>query len=160
MRKNSWSFRSKRKRKNHFFEIDKPFAHTKFRRTFYWRERPGVITKQHISYLPDQTIFPKWMKISDLFSYYDDFFADFDKNKAEEMLKRLDIVENMRLKHMSKGTQEKVQLILTMSRNANLYCLDEPIGGVDPATRDYILQTIISNYSEKCLCASFHTSDF
>jgi len=88
------------------------------------------------------------MKISDLFSYYDDFFADFDKNKAEEMLKRLDIVENMRLKHMSKGTQEKVQLILTMSRNANLYCLDEPIGGVDPATRDYILQTIISNYSE------------
>ena len=111
-------------------------------------ERPGVITKQHISYLPDQTIFPKWMKISDLFSYYDDFFVDFDKNKAEEMLKRLDIVENMRLKHMSKGTQEKVQLILTMSRNANLYCLDEPIGGVDPATRDYILQTIISNYSE------------
>ena len=108
----------------------------------------GVITKQHISYLPDQTIFPKWMKISDLFSYYDDFFVDFDKNKAEEMLKRLDIVENMRLKHMSKGTQEKVQLILTMSRNANLYCLDEPIGGVDPATRDYILQTIISNYSE------------
>lgn len=88
------------------------------------------------------------MKISDLFSYYDDFFVDFDKNKAEEMLKRLDIVENMRLKHMSKGTQEKVQLILTMSRNANLYCLDEPIGGVDPATRDYILQTIISNYSE------------
>ena len=88
------------------------------------------------------------MKISDLFSYYDDFFADFDKNKAEEMIKRLDIVENMRLKHMSKGTQEKVQLILTMSRNANLYCLDEPIGGVDPATRDYILQTIISNYSE------------
>ena len=64
------------------------------------------------------------------------------------MLKRLDIVENMRFKHMSKGTQEKVQLILTMSRNANLYCLDEPIGGVDPATRDYILQTIISNYSE------------
>ena len=115
---------------------------------FIGGERPGVITKQHISYLPDQTIFPKWMKISDLFSYYDDFFADFDKNKAEEMLKRLDIVENMRLKHMSKGTQEKVQLILTMSRNANLYCLDEPIGGVDPATRDYILQTIISNYSE------------
>lgn len=115
---------------------------------FIGGEHPGVITKQHISYLPDQTIFPKWMKISDLFSYYNDFFADFDKNKAEEMLKRLDIVENMRLKHMSKGTQEKVQLILTMSRNANLYCLDEPIGGVDPATRDYILQTIISNYSE------------
>ena len=71
-----------------------------------------------------------------------------DMEKAKEMLQRLDIVENMRLKHMSKGTQEKVQLILTMSRNANLYCLDEPIGGVDPATRDYILQTIINNYSE------------
>lgn len=111
-------------------------------------ETPGVITKQHISYLPDQTIFPKWMKISDLFSYYNDFFFDFDMEKAKEMLQRLDIVENMRLKHMSKGTQEKVQLILTMSRNANLYCLDEPIGGVDPATRDYILQTIINNYSE------------
>lgn len=111
-------------------------------------EKPGIITKQHISYLPDQTIFPKWMKISDLFSYYNDFFLDFDKNKAKEMLQRLNIVENMRLKHMSKGTQEKVQLILTMSRNANLYCLDEPIGGVDPATRDYILQTIINNYSE------------
>ena len=111
-------------------------------------EAPGVITKQHISYLPDQTIFPKWMKISDLFSYYNDFFLDFDMEKAKEMLQRLDIVENMRLKHMSKGTQEKVQLILTMSRNANLYCLDEPIGGVDPATRDYILQTIINNYSE------------
>ena len=88
------------------------------------------------------------MKISDLFSYYNDFFLDFDMEKAKEMLQRLDIVENMRLKHMSKGTQEKVQLILTMSRNANLYCLDEPIGGVDPATRDYILQTIINNYSE------------
>lgn len=111
-------------------------------------EKPGIITKQHISYLPDQTIFPKWMKISDLFSYYNDFFLDFDMNKAKEMLQRLDIIENMRLKHMSKGTQEKVQLILTMSRNANLYCLDEPIGGVDPATRDYILQTIINNYSE------------
>lgn len=112
-------------------------------------EAPGVLTKQHISYLPDQTIFPKWMKISDLFAYYGDFFLDFDKQKAKEMLQRLDIVDNMRLKHMSKGTQEKVQLILTMSRNANLYCLDEPIGGVDPATRDYILQTIINNYSEQ-----------
>ena len=109
---------------------------------------PGVLTKQHISYLPDQTIFPKWMKITDLFSYYQDFFADFDKPKAKEMLQRLDIAENMRLRQMSKGTLEKVQLILAMSRNANLYCLDEPIGGVDPATRDYILNTIITNYSE------------
>lgn len=111
-------------------------------------EEPGVLTKQHISYLPDQTIFPKWMKITNLFSYYQDFFADFEKPKAKEMLQRLNISENMQLRQMSKGTLEKVQLILAMSRNANLYCLDEPIGGVDPATRDYILQTIITNYSE------------
>lgn len=111
-------------------------------------EAPGVITKQHISFLPDQTIFPKWMKVTDLFSYYQDFFLDFDKSKAKEMLQRLDIRESMRLRQMSKGTLEKVQLILAMSRNASLYCLDEPIGGVDPATRDYILQTIITNYSD------------
>lgn len=109
---------------------------------------PGVITKQHVSYLPDTSYFPKWMKITDLFYYFRDFYTDFDVQKAKEMLTRLDISEKMKLKHMSKGTLEKVQLILTMSRNASLYCLDEPIGGVDPATRDYILQTIISNYSE------------
>lgn len=111
-------------------------------------EAPGVITKQHISYLPDTSFFPKWMKITDLFTYFNDFYADFDEAKAREMLRRLNINEKMKLKQMSKGTLEKVQLILTMSRNANLYCLDEPIGGVDPATRDYILQTIINNYSE------------
>ena len=111
-------------------------------------EAPGVITKQHISYLPDTSYFPKWMKITDLFTYFNDFYADFDEAKAREMLRRLNINEKMKLKQMSKGTLDKVQLILTMSRNANLYCLDEPIGGVDPATRDYILQTIINNYSE------------
>ena len=111
-------------------------------------EKPGVITKQHISYLPDTNYFPKWMKITDLFGFFRDFYADFEQKKAEEMLQRLNIDKKMRLKHMSKGTLEKVQLILTMSRNASLYCLDEPIGGVNPATRDYILQTIINNYSE------------
>lgn len=111
-------------------------------------EQPGIITKQHISYLPDTTFFPKWMKVTNLFDFFDDFFADFERPKAKEMLQRLDIHEGMKLKHMSKGTLEKVQLVLTMSRHANLYCLDEPIGGVDPATRDYILQTIINNYSE------------
>lgn len=111
-------------------------------------EQPGIITKQHISYLPDTTFFPKWMKVTNLFDFFDDFFADFERPKAKEMLQRLDIHEGMKLKHMSKGTLEKVQLVLTMSRRANLYCLDEPIGGVDPATRDYILQTIINNYSE------------
>lgn len=111
-------------------------------------EQPGIITKQHISYLPDTTFFPKWMKVTNLFDFFGDFFADFERPKAKEMLQRLDIHEGMKLKHMSKGTLEKVQLVLTMSRHANLYCLDEPIGGVDPATRDYILQTIINNYSE------------
>ena len=111
-------------------------------------EQPGIITKQHISYLPDTTFFPKWMKVKNLFDYYQDFFVDFDRNKATEMLHRLNIDEKMKLGAMSKGTLEKAQLIVAMSRNANLYCLDEPIGGVDPATRDYILQTIINNYSE------------
>ena len=111
-------------------------------------EQPGIITKQHISYLPDTTFFPKWMKVTNLFDFFGDFFADFERPKAKEMLQRLDIHEGMKLKHMSKGTLEKVQLVLTMSRRANLYCLDEPIGGADPATRDYILQTIINNYSE------------
>ena len=112
-------------------------------------EEPGILTKQHISYLPDTTFFPKWMTVTNLFDYFQDFYLDFDRAKAREMLQRLDIPESMRLKHMSKGTLEKVQLVLTMSRDANLYCLDEPIGGVDPATRDYILQTIINNYSEE-----------
>jgi ABC-2 type transport system ATP-binding protein len=111
-------------------------------------EMPGVITKQHISFLPDSSYFPKWMKPTNLFTYFRDFYNDFDEAKAKEMLQRLGISENMKLRHMSKGTLEKVQLILAMSRNAALYCLDEPIGGVDPATRDYILQTIINNYSE------------
>ena len=111
-------------------------------------ETPGIITKQHISYLPDTTFFPKWMKITNLCNYFQDFYADFERTKAKEMLRRLDIPETMRLRQMSKGTLEKVQLVLAMSRDANLYCLDEPIGGMDPATRDYILQTIINNYSE------------
>lgn len=111
-------------------------------------ETPGIITKQHVSYLPDTTFFPKWMKVSRLFDYFEDFYMDFDRAKAKEMLQRLGIQESMKLGHMSKGTLEKAQLVLTMSRDANLFCLDEPIGGVDPATRDYILQTIINNYSE------------
>ncbi len=111
-------------------------------------EEPGIITKQHISYLPDTTFFPKWMKVSNLFDYFCDFYVDFDRSKAQEMLQRLGISEKMKLGAMSKGTLEKAQLVLTMSRDANLFCLDEPIGGVDPATRDYILRTIINNYSE------------
>lgn len=109
---------------------------------------PGVVSKQHVSYLPDSNYFPRWMKVKDLFTYFSDFYSDFNQAKAEDMLRTLDISTNMKLAHMSKGTLEKVQLVVTMSREANLYCLDEPIGGVDPATRDYILNTIVGNYCE------------
>lgn len=109
---------------------------------------PGVVTKQHVSYLPDSNYFPRWMRVSELLTYFSDFFEDFETEKATYMLNSLDISTEMKLAHMSKGTLEKVQLVLAMSRKANLYCLDEPIGGVDPATRDYILNTIVGNYSE------------
>ena len=109
---------------------------------------PGFETKKIVSFLPDTVFFPTWMKVKDTFNLFEDFYDDFNREKAMEMLKSLDISENMQLKKMSKGTLEQVQLITAMSREAKLYCLDEPIGGVDPATRDYILRTIISNYAE------------
>ena len=110
---------------------------------------PGPETKKVVSYLPERTYFNTWMKVTDILRFFNDFYADFDDKRALEMLHRLNINESMRLGAMSKGTKEKVQLIMVMSRNADLYCLDEPIGGVDPAARDYILQTIITNYSER-----------
>ncbi len=109
---------------------------------------PGPETKKIVSYLPERTYFNSWMKVTDILDFFCDFYADFDRNRAMEMLHRLNINEQDRLSSMSKGTKEKVQLIMVMSRNADLYCLDEPIGGVDPAARDYILQTIITNYNE------------
>lgn len=111
-------------------------------------QKPGPETKKVVSYLPDKSYLPDWMKVRDAINLYQDFYDDFDKNKAYEMLKRLDLDPSRRLKSLSKGNKEKIQLILVMSRNADLYCLDEPIGGVDPAARDYILNTIITNYSE------------
>lgn len=110
--------------------------------------KPGPETKQVISYLPDKDYLPEWMKVSDLIKMFVDFYADFDHLRAQDMLQRLSIDGEQRLKALSKGTKEKVQLILAMSRRAQLYLLDEPIGGVDPAARDYILNTIISNYNE------------
>jgi len=109
---------------------------------------PGVETKKIISYLPEKTYLNDWMKVSQIIGFFQDFYADFKSEKAYDMLKRLNIDSNSRLKTLSKGTKEKVQLILVMSRDAQLYLLDEPIGGVDPAARDYILDTIISNYNE------------
>ncbi len=111
-------------------------------------ELPSLTTKVLVSYLPDRNYLPDWMKAGELLDMYGDFFADFDRNRAMEMLDSLNIDLEMPLKKMSKGTKEKVQLILTMSRHAKLYLLDEPIAGVDPAARDYILKTIISNYDE------------
>ena len=111
-------------------------------------EKPGAYTKSVISYLPDKTYFADWMKVKDIFDMFEDFYADFDRTKAKDMCRSLGIDEEDRIKSMSKGTKEKVQLILVMSRNAQLYLLDEPIAGVDPAARDYILSTIINNYNE------------
>ncbi|MBQ1768150.1 MAG: ABC transporter ATP-binding protein [Oscillospiraceae bacterium] len=107
---------------------------------------PGIETKKIVSYLPERLNIPTWMTVTQLLNYYQDFFPDFDLARAKTMLSGLSIDENMRIKAMSKGTREKVQLIMVMSRRAKLYLLDEPIGGVDPATRDYILNTIIANY--------------
>ncbi len=106
----------------------------------------GVETKSMISYLPDQTYLDGNMTIRDIFSLFMDFYKDFDPERAYTMLGNLHINPDARLKTLSKGTKEKVQLILVMSRRAKLYILDEPIAGVDPAARDYILNTIITNY--------------
>ncbi len=107
---------------------------------------PGKESKALVSYLPDRPYLPNWMDVTQALDMYEDFYADFDRKRALEMLAHLGIVEKQRIRQMSKGTKEKVQLILVMSRAAKLYLLDEPIGGVDPATRDYILKTIITNY--------------
>ena len=109
---------------------------------------PGVETKKFVSYLPERTYLNSWMRVCDIIDYFQDFYEDFDKARAYDMLKRLNINPSDRLRTSSKGTKEKAQLILVMSRRARLYCLDEPIAGVDPAARDYILSTIIQNYDE------------
>ena len=109
---------------------------------------PGVETKKIVSYLPERGCLDERRRISELISYYSDFYSDFDVSRAHTMLKDLDIDPSLRLKTLSKGTKEKVQLILVMSRDAQLYVLDEPIGGVDPAARDYILRTNLTNYNE------------
>ncbi len=110
-------------------------------------EKPGKVTRAQVSYLPDRPSLPEWMSAEKLLNMFSDFYADFQPDKAREMLEKLGIDPKQKIKQMSKGTREKVQLILVMSRKAELYLLDEPIGGVDPATRDYILETIIRNYN-------------
>ncbi len=112
---------------------------------------PGVETKKVVAYLPDRNALPDYMTASQLMDIYEDFFADFDRVKAEAMVDDLGINRKQTMKKMSKGTKEKLQLCLVMARQADVYLLDEPIGGVDPATRDYILRTIISNYNENAV---------
>lgn len=109
--------------------------------------QPGPATKAMVSYLPDRTYFQDFPRVKDLIQFFKDFYKDFDSERAYRLLQDLGIQPTDRLKSMSKGTKEKMELILTMSRNAHLYLLDEPIGGVDPAARDYILNTIIRNYN-------------
>ncbi|MBC5743065.1 ABC transporter ATP-binding protein [Lachnospiraceae bacterium MD308] len=110
---------------------------------------PGVETKKIVSYLPERTYLDETMKVKETIQYFSDFYDNFSDERAYQMLDDLQIDTNARLKTLSKGTKEKVQLILVMSRDADLYVLDEPIGGVDPAARDYILSTILNNYNEK-----------
>ena len=118
---------------------------------------PGRDTKKIVSYLPERTYFADWMTALQLLDFFGDFYDDFDRAAAVQMMQRLGIQPKQQIKQMSKGTREKVQLILVMSRKAKLYLLDEPIGGVDPATRDYILSTIISNYNpEAAVVISTH----
>lgn len=109
-------------------------------------ELVGAGTKSLVSYLPDRPYFSKQRKIQELLDFFQDFYADFDRQRAEQMLHALGIALDVRFRTLSKGNQEKVQLVLVMSRRAKLYLLDEPIGGVDPAARDYVLNTIITNY--------------
>ena len=108
----------------------------------------GTETKKIVSYLPDRDYLPDHMKVKELLDFFKDFYSDFNYGKAVEMLNRLNVNMNQKFKRMSKGTREKVQLALVMSRNAEVYLLDEPLAAVDPAAREYILNTIISNYNE------------
>ena len=109
---------------------------------------PGPDTKKIVSYLPDRSFFNEHLRVKDMLSYYADFYRNFSTEQAKKMLDALEIDKHSRLSSLSKGTREKVHLVLVMSRDADLYILDEPIGGVDPAARDYILRTILTNYKE------------
>lgn len=111
-------------------------------------KKPSIESKKIISYLPERTYFDKSMKVSDIIKYFKEFYDNFNEGKALKLLDDLELDKNLCLAKMSKGMQEKVELILVMSREADLYILDEPLGGVDPATRDYILDTILSNFKD------------
>lgn len=111
-------------------------------------EKIGPQSKLNIAYLPERTYLDKSMTINETLKFFKEFYSNFDIDKAKDLLKKLNLDENQKIIKMSKGMQEKVQLVLVMSRKADLYILDEPLGGVDPATRDYILDTILTNFNE------------
>lgn len=120
-------------------------------------EQPGEKTKAIVSYLPERTYLQNWMKVKDLVELFEDFYSDFDRQRAIAMLSSLQLPLDAQVRTLSKGNREKVQLILVMARRAKLYLLDEPLGGVDPAARDYILDTIIRSCSEDaCVVLSTH----
>ena len=112
-------------------------------------EKIGVETKAMVSYLPERTYLNDWMKVEEIIDFFADFYEDFSREKAYDMLKSLDVDPKRKLKTLSKGTKEKVQLVLVMARNAKIYLLDEPIAGVDPVAREFILDTIVSNYNKE-----------
>jgi len=125
--------------------------------SIFMQQNPiGAESKKHISYLPDHTYLNMNERVRDIIRYFSDFYEDFDEKRAYDMLGKLQIDASDRLKTMSKGTKEKVQLILVMSRHADLYILDEPIAGVDPAARDFILNIILSNYEPEASMISTH----
>ena len=111
-------------------------------------EEPGPYSKSIVAFLPDRSYLPDWMKAKDAIGYFSDFYADFDREKAERMVREFGLDENQRFKTMSKGQQEKLNLILVMSRRAKLYILDEPLGGLDPAARSFVLDLIMNNYAK------------
>ena len=111
-------------------------------------QKPGAYTKSIVSYLPDNEYLPKWMKVKDAVKYFKDFYSDFDEKKAKEMLVFMKLDENSTVKSLAKGMEEKLKLSLVLSRTAKLYILDEPLGGVDPTTREQILNAIVNNFSE------------
>lgn len=114
-------------------------------------QKPGPYTKSIVSYLPDVTYLQENQRVSDIILYFDDLFSDFDKDNMLDLLKKFRIKLNSRCKHLSKGNKEKLQLGLVLSHKAKVYLLDEPIGGVDPAARDFIIETVLANYAKDSL---------
>lgn len=134
--------------KTTFLKIAAGILHPSKGEVFIDGQKPGVYTKSIVSYLPDNEYLPKWMKVKDAVKYFKDFYSDFDEKKAKEMLVFMKLDENSAVKNLSKGMEEKLKLTLVLSRTAKLYILDEPLGGVDPTTREQILNAIVNNFSE------------